>query len=179
MTTSPTLIAFKETVRDAFGYLRSEFAFREVEPPAKHLEANPFLVCFANATTLVQVEGTNWGFAAQVILGPADTGGRWRDTVPLWAVVKHRRPDLYEEVTRSAGQLGDIRGYAHALRATASDVLRGTSGCSHRRTPSWRPKRLSNGSVSMRRPVSAAAEQPWPPRPRRFGPRTFGVWLSF
>jgi hypothetical protein len=128
MTKSPTLIEFKETVRDAFGYLGREFAFREVEPPAKHLEANPFIVWFANATTLVQVEGINWGFAAQVILGPANAGNRWHDTVPLWAVIKHRRSDVYDEATRSAGQLGDIRIYAHALRETASDVLRGDFG---------------------------------------------------
>jgi hypothetical protein len=56
MTESPTLIEFKESVRDAFGYLGPEFAFREVEPPAKSLEANPFIVWFANTTTLVQVE---------------------------------------------------------------------------------------------------------------------------
>ena len=72
MTKSPTAIEFKETVRDAFGYLGREFAFREVEPPTKHVEVNPFLVWFANATTLVQVEGINYGFAAQVIVGPAD-----------------------------------------------------------------------------------------------------------
>jgi hypothetical protein len=128
MTESPALVEFQETARDAFGYLGGEFAFRELEPPAKYLEVNPFIVWFANATTLVQVEGTNWGFAAQVILGPANAEDGWHDTVPLWAVIKHRRPELYEEVTRSAGQLGDIRLYAHALRETASDVLRGNFG---------------------------------------------------
>lgn len=128
MTKSPTLIEFKETVRDAFGYLGREFAFREVEPPAKHLEFNPFIVWLVNATTLVQVEGINWGFAAQVILGPADAENSWHDIVPLWAVLKHGRPDMYEEATRSAGQLGDIRVYAHALREAASDVLRGDFG---------------------------------------------------
>jgi len=128
MTESPTLIEFQETARDAFGYLEREFAFREVKPPARYLEVNPFIVWYANETTLVQVEGTNWGFAAQVILGPADPGDGWHDKVPLWAVVKHRRPELYQEATRSAGQLGDIRDYAHALRETASDVLRGNFG---------------------------------------------------
>ena len=128
MTKSPTLIEFKETARDAFGYLEREFAFREVDPPAKHLEVNPYTVWFENATTLVQVEGTNWGFAAQVVLGPANAGDSWQDTVPLWAIIKQRRPDLFEEATRSAGQLGDIRIYAHALRETASDILRGNFG---------------------------------------------------
>jgi hypothetical protein len=89
MTKSPTLIEFKESVRDAFGYLGREFAFREVEPPAKHLEANPFILWFANTTTLVQVEGINWGFAAQVVLDPADARDEWHATVPLWAVIRH------------------------------------------------------------------------------------------
>jgi hypothetical protein len=125
MTESPTLIEFQETARDAFGYLGREFDFRELEPPATYLEANPFIVWFANATTLVRVEGINWGFATQVMLGPADAENGWDDAVPLWAVIKHRRAELDEEVTRPAGQLGDIRFCAHALRETASDVLRG------------------------------------------------------
>jgi hypothetical protein len=126
--TIPTPIEFRETVRDAFGYLGREFAFREVEPPAKGFEVNPFLIWFVNTTTLVQVEGTNWGFGAEVILGPADAGEEWHAIVPLWAVLQHRRPDLYEQVARSPGQLGMIRTYAHALRETASDVLRGNFG---------------------------------------------------
>lgn len=125
MTKSPTAIEFKETVRDAFGYLGREFAFREVQPSAKCLGVRPFLVWFANATTLVQVEGTNYGFAAHVILGPADAGDEWHATVPLWAIIKHRRPDLYEDAFRSPGQLAEVRDYAHALREVASDVLRG------------------------------------------------------
>ena len=58
----------------------------------------------------------------------ADAGDRWQDTIPLWAVIEQRRPDLFEETTRSAGQLGDIRVYADALRETAGDVLRGNFG---------------------------------------------------
>jgi hypothetical protein len=126
MTTSPTAIEFKETVRDAFGYLVREFAFQEEEPAAKDLDVNPFVIWFANTTTLVQVEGINWGFAAQVTLGPAGAWEAWHGTVPLWAIIRHRRPDLYEQIGRSPGQLGEIRAYAHALRETADDVLRGS-----------------------------------------------------
>jgi hypothetical protein len=122
---SPSLSEFREIVREAFAYLEREFAFREVEPPAQHVAVNPFLVWFASATTLVQVEGINYGFGAQVILGPADAGDDWRAAVPLWAIIKHRRPDLYDETFRSEGQLGEIRLYADALRETAGDVLRG------------------------------------------------------
>jgi hypothetical protein len=124
MTTSPTLGEFKETVHDAFGYLVSEFGFRETEPPPSHLEVNPFIVWFANETTLVQVEGIKWGFAAQVTLRPVGSRDVYA-AVPLWAIIKHRRPDLYEELARSPGQLGDVREYARALREVASEVLKG------------------------------------------------------
>jgi hypothetical protein len=128
MPNPPTLSEFKKTVRDAFGYLQRDFAFREAEPPASQVEVNPFIVWFVNATTLAQVQGINWGFAAQVILGAADAGTEWHTTVPLWAIIKHRRPDLYNKSARSPGQLDDIRDYAHALREAASDVLRGDFG---------------------------------------------------
>jgi hypothetical protein len=45
--------------------------------------------------------------------------------VPLWAIIKDRKPDLYEQSAKAPGQLGAIRHYAHALRETATDVLRG------------------------------------------------------
>jgi hypothetical protein len=124
VTTSPTLSEFKEAVREAFGYLEREFAFHEVVPPASLLEGNPFLVWFVNATTVVQVEGVSWGFAAQVLIGPAGRHERHAG-VPLWAIIKDRAPDLYEQSAKAPGQLGLIRHYAHALRETASDVLRG------------------------------------------------------
>ena len=123
-TNSPSLGEFKETVRDAFAYLGREFAFREADLPVSHLEVNPFIVSFANGTTLVQVEGISWGFAAQVTLGPAGSSDE-HTTVPLWAVIKHRRPELYEELTKSPGQLAAVRDYARALREVATDVLRG------------------------------------------------------
>ena len=125
MTTSPTLGEFKETVREAFGYLEREFAFHEVVPPASLLEGNPFVVWFVNATTVVQVEGVSWGFAAQVLLGPAAGGHERHANVPLWAILKDRAPDLYEQSAKAPGQLGAIRHYAHALREAASDVLGG------------------------------------------------------
>ena len=83
MPNPPTLSEFKTVVRDAFGYLGRDFAFRETEPPASQVEGDPFVVWFVNATTFVQVQGINWGFAAQVILGPVDGGTGWHATVPL------------------------------------------------------------------------------------------------
>jgi hypothetical protein len=128
MTESPTLVGFQEAVRDAFGYLVRDFAFREVQPPATDPERNPFLIWFVNKTTLVQVEGINWGCATQVIVGPAGSGDDWQATVPLWAIIKHRSPELYAEVMRAPDQLADIRAYARALPEVGEDVLRGNFG---------------------------------------------------
>jgi hypothetical protein len=179
MTESPALVEFQETARDAFGYLGREFAFRELEPPAKYLEVNPFIVRFANATTLVQVEGTNWGFAAQVILGSANAEDSWPDTVPLWAVIKHRRPDLYEEAMRSAGQLDDIRLYAHALRETASDVLGGNFGVFAAARAIVEARGAQLRVQSTRRHRSATAAQRWPRRRTRCARETSGGSLTF
>ncbi|HEY8196802.1 MAG TPA: hypothetical protein VIG04_07485 [Gemmatimonadales bacterium] len=121
MTTSPSLTEFTTTVREAFRYLGPAFGFREVPPPAPRLAVNPFMIWFQNPTTLVQVQGINWGFAAQVLLGPAD-GDDVSAAVPLWAIIQHRRPDLSRE---PQGQLGDVRAYAEALREVAGDVLQG------------------------------------------------------
>jgi hypothetical protein len=125
MTTSPTRLEFQATVRDAFGFLVREFGFREVQPRASRREPDAFVVRFANTTTAVQVEGINWGFAAQVVVGEAAAGDQLGTAVPLWAIMKLRRPDLYEEITGSAGQLADIRVYARALREAAVEVLTG------------------------------------------------------
>src|SRR5688572_27785656 len=98
MTQSPTITEFQTTVREAFDYLAREFGCREIEPPRKDVAVSPFLVCFANATTLVQVEGTNYGFGAEVIVGPAASWKFWQSSVPLWAIVQHRRPELCDQV---------------------------------------------------------------------------------
>jgi hypothetical protein len=154
MTKSPTAIEFKETVRHAFGYLGREFAFREVEPPTKHIEVNPFLVWFANATTLVQVEGINYGFAAQVILGPADAGDEWHATVPLWAIIKHRRPALYED---ALGHLvSSARFVSTLMRSGRRPVMcsEETFESSLPHTPSLTRKGFINSALSRRRPGS-------------------------
>jgi hypothetical protein len=121
VTNSPTLPEFTTAVREAFGYLGAEFGFQEKEPPRDRLDVNPFMVWFASPTTLVQVEGINWGFAAQVLLGPANRDKR-SDGVPLWVIMQLRRPGFSRE---PRGQLGDVRTYAQALREVAGDVLRG------------------------------------------------------
>ena len=124
MSNPPTLAEFKEAVRNEFGYLCRDFGFREVEPTL-HLDVNPFCIWFANATTLVEVEGINWGYGAEVILGSVDSDAEWSARIPLWAIIQQKRPDLYHELESSTGQLADIFRAAILLRKAASDVLKG------------------------------------------------------
>jgi len=96
MTTSPTPLEFQESVRDAFGFLVREFGCREVDSRASRREGrDPFVLRFANTTTLVQVEGINWGFAAQVVVAEAlaDTA-QLPPTPPLTAGISFKMSSL-------------------------------------------------------------------------------------
>lgn len=59
MGLAPTLEKFKAHAREVFGFLASDFGFKEVRPPFK--STNPFLVCFSNGSLHVFVEGEGWG----------------------------------------------------------------------------------------------------------------------
>jgi hypothetical protein len=104
-----------------------EFGFRE-QLLRKRSDVNQFQVRYRNQTTLVHVEGMNWGYGLMVLLGPRRTViFRREDTFPLWPIVKLRKPDLYE--TLSVGdQLTQIAAHAIALRECAEEVLRGDFG---------------------------------------------------
>ena len=104
-----------------------QFRFRE-QPLRRRADVNPFQVCYRNDTTLVQVEGMNWGYGVAVSLGPRRPGiFRRENTFPLWPIVKLRKPDLYE--TLSVGdQLAQLAAHARALRECAEEVLRGDFG---------------------------------------------------
>ena len=121
---NPTLEDFLRHARHAFNFLVEEFGFREQASP-KHPGANPYEVRYRSRTTLVIVEGINWGYAVNVSLGPKRQPiFRSPDTFPLWPIVKLRRPDLNRELA-IGDQLAQLSSWAAALRESAEDVLRG------------------------------------------------------
>jgi hypothetical protein len=68
---NPTLEDFLRSVRQEFHFLVAELGFKEQRLP-RHRDANQFQVRYRNATTLVEVEGINWGYGVNV-LGWAQT----------------------------------------------------------------------------------------------------------
>jgi hypothetical protein len=121
---NPTLEDFLRCARREFNFLVVEFGFLD-QALSKRRDVNPFQVRFRNATTLVEVEGINWGYGVNVILGPRRQPlFRAENTFPLWPIVKLRRPDLYDKL-HIGDQLAQLSAWAVALRECAGDVLRG------------------------------------------------------
>ena len=121
---NPTLEDFLRCARHEFHFLVVEFGFKEQRLPRRR-HTNPFQVRYCNSTTLVEVEGINWGYGVNVLLGPRRKPIlRPEATFPLWPIVKLRRPDLYDTLD-IGDQLTQLTAWATALRQCAEEVLRG------------------------------------------------------
>jgi hypothetical protein len=121
---NPTLEDFLRCARHEFHFLVVEFGFKEQSLP-RHRDTNQFQVRYRNSTTLVEVEGINWGYGVNVLLGPRrKLIFRSEATFPLWPIVKLRRPDLYDALN-IGDQLAQLTAWATALRQCAEEVLRG------------------------------------------------------
>lgn len=123
-TYTPTLKDFLQCARREFDFLVAEFGCREQALPRQR-DVNQFQVRYRNSTTLVEVEGINWGYGVNVLLARRRNPiFRSRRTFPLWPIVKLRRPDLYDAL-RIGDQLAQLSAWAAALRGCAEEVLRG------------------------------------------------------
>jgi hypothetical protein len=121
---NPSLEEFLRRARLAFGFLTTEFGFQEQALP-RHPDVNEYQVRYVNATTLIRVEGINWGYGVNVLLGPKRQPiFRGETTFPLWPIVKLRRPDLYDALG-IGDQLEQLASHAIALRDCGTEVLRG------------------------------------------------------
>jgi hypothetical protein len=121
---NPTLEDFLRRARHEFHFLVVEFGFQEQTLP-KSRSGNPYEVRYRSGSTLVIVEGINWGYGVNVLLGPTRQPiFRSEDTFPLWPIVKLRRPDLNNGLA-IGDQLVQLSSWATALRESAEDVLRG------------------------------------------------------
>jgi hypothetical protein len=121
---NPTLEDFLRRARQEFHFLVLEFGFRE-QASRRRADLNQFQVRYRNDTTLVRVEGINWGYGVQVLLGPRRRPLFGRDdNFPLWPIVKLREPDLYKKLF-AGDQLAQLAAHAVALKRCAEEVLRG------------------------------------------------------
>jgi hypothetical protein len=117
----PSLADFLSTARSEFGFLISEFGF--IEQPDSGPYPNPFSLRYVSPTTVITIDGINWGFGVQVMLDSVSRLPGIPPGIPLWALVEHRAPD---EGLSPSGQLAQLSYYASLLRRHAADVLRGT-----------------------------------------------------
>ncbi len=121
---NPGLEEFLRRARLEFGFLTTEFGFEEQTLPTG-ADVNEYQVRYVNATTLIRVEGINWGYGVNVMLEPKRQSiVRSKTVLPLWSIVKLRRPDLYDALA-IGDQLEQLASHAIALRQCAEDVLRG------------------------------------------------------
>ena len=121
----PTLEEFRDRARREFDFLQREFAFQEEPiPPTPLRLGNPVAVWYANSTTRIVVEGTNWGLHARVALGRASPADEF-ENFDLGDLLSIRAPQLGKASRRGGGQLGELRYWADMLRRHATDVLQG------------------------------------------------------
>ena len=121
---NPTRDDFLRRACQEFHFLVAEFGFVEDTLPDSE-DGNPYQVRYRSRTTLVIVEGINWGYGINVLLGQLGRRIlRSEHTFPLWPVVQLRRPDLNTGLA-TGDQLAQLSSWATALRESAQDVLRG------------------------------------------------------
>jgi hypothetical protein len=121
---NPSLGDFLERARREFHFLVAEFGFED-ELVSGRDDANDYQVRYHNRSTLVIVEGINWGYGVDVRLEPTrQPVFRPALRLPLWAIVKLRKPDLYDALA-IGDQRTQLASHAVALRECAPDVLGG------------------------------------------------------
>jgi len=123
-TSTPSVADFAAHVREAFGYLVSDYGFAEVELSAAQSQ-QPFHVLYENATTTVLVEGQSWGTSATAYVGPKGARpGHDFALVPLWAIARLGNP-VDEREFGAGGQLAQVSANAASLKRLAEPALRG------------------------------------------------------
>ena len=129
MTKKSDIEKFRELCRREFRFLEQEYGFTERKLPKKEF-INLFQVQYVNATTLVAVEGINWGGSIDVRIGRVkpeawETWGNYG----LADLLQIRCPELSlagsDGFNVSSDQAFQLKHYAHALKKCADDVLRG------------------------------------------------------
>ena len=125
--TPPSPDQFRDCARREFAFLEHEYGFRERPIPADTPFSNSCAVWFANSTTLIVIEGINWGMNARVAIGSARHDRRFEnyDLGDLVAIRRNVGSGSSEAPQPPSGQLEQLPYYAALLHELAEDVLRG------------------------------------------------------
>ena len=110
---------FRELIRREFNFLCDNFEFRELSVNSY----NEYTVNYANSTTIVVVEGINWGANARVALGSIEHGFENYD---LGDIATIKCPDLWESFAQLGNSQSEQLPYLHNIKLEAAlDILTG------------------------------------------------------
>jgi hypothetical protein len=120
---------FRKAARDHFGYLMSDYGFKEETAP---LTTSPFdfLSQYVSDKTRVIVEGPVWDLDLGVYLTDVDPTKVKYGSYPLSDLLELRKvsvqvPRHENDIYSDEVLFGQMRAYAQALREHASDILMG------------------------------------------------------
>lgn len=119
--------AFRKCVLDAYRPLIESGSYSVISEPRGHF-ANLFFVRIGNTSTLIEVEGINWGANAWTKVFRADKAAHDRDCLPIGRLLEQRGAvPVFKKGKRqdSLSQEEQIYLYAYAIMNAAKDVLTG------------------------------------------------------
>ena len=124
MSREQSIQKYQSEIRNLFGFLVSEFGFRELPAQAHHS------LSFENESLVVDVRGVHWGGGTGVLLRPLKNVPESEFvSVPLWAIIKVGHPEKYEAFSNIEGQIPQAEASAKIMRALLSDLLSGDVSC--------------------------------------------------
>ena len=129
MTQRPTFDEFRQCVFKEYDVIISSYSFVEHPLPERKF-INNFQVRLANATTLIIIEGINYGMASWTRVCKFPQPFEKDDDLPIWRYISERKggswpPKRKSKKKKELGQLVQIKEQAKDLLEYASDVLRG------------------------------------------------------
>jgi len=120
----PSEEEFKDAARREFGFLKSEFAFKESQSPFK--DKNPYSIFLHHKNAFVYIEGLSYGYSLGVQIGKLGILGNVKERFSLDYVVGLRRADLLEpKFPAKRGQIEQMKSAAFLLKECANDFLKG------------------------------------------------------
>ncbi len=113
---------FRERAREVFGFLVTDFAFKEERVPK---DRNQFAIQLKKSTTRVVVESISWGCTTRVALGTAGDPGAF-ENYDLFDLVLATDPDdaTVRRIIETSAQV-DLPLLAELLKRYGDAVLRG------------------------------------------------------
>jgi hypothetical protein len=120
----PSEEEFKDAARREFGFLKSEFAFKESHSPFK--DNNPYSIFLHHKNAFVYIEGLSYGYSLGVQIGKLGIRGNVKERFSLDYVVGLRRSDFLEpKFPAKRGQIEQMKSAAFLLKECANDFLKG------------------------------------------------------